>query len=143
MIGIFFAVVGVSVIGFIFWFKRIKSRQFKLEENQNIQGKFSNWAEELQKLLATGKKDTFSEQAFNYVNEFIEDTYHLGLKGKKFEKRTKMLVEKKIPQNLVELFNQTHHIREEFRFGGIVRESTELSKTLDQLKEIEKLVNNL
>jgi len=140
MIGVFIAVVLISVGGFLFWMRRIKSKQFKEEEDQNIKTKFSIWAEDLQKLLSSGKKDTFTEQAFNYVNEFIEDNYRLGLKGKKIEKRLKLIADKNVPSELVDLFKLTHNYLDEFRFGGIVKESSELSDILSKLKDIEKYI---
>lgn len=140
IIGIFLLVVLISVVGFLIWFRRIKSRQFKAEEGENIQQKFKLWADDLQKLLSSGKKDTFTEQAFNYVNEFIEDNYHLGLKGKKFEKRMELINEKRVHMRLVELFKLTHNNLEEFKFGGITRESNELSELLNELKTIDQYI---
>jgi BatD DUF11 like domain len=142
VIGVFILVILVSVTGFLFWFKRIKSKEFKNEEKQNISEKFSNWGDELQQVLAKGNADTFTEQAFNYVNEFIEDNYRLGLKGKKIEKRLLMLNEKKVEPQLVELFKITRTNLEEFKFGGIVKDTAELTKLLDELRSIEKYAKN-
>jgi hypothetical protein len=140
IIGIFLLVVLISVVGFLIWFRRIKSKQFKAEENQNIQAKFAKWADDLQALLSNGKKDTFTEQAFNYVNEFIEDNYRLGLKGKKFEKRMTLINEKRVHLRLVELFKMAHVYLDELKFGGILRESEELSELLNELKTIDQYI---
>lgn len=140
IIGIFLLVVLTSVVGFLIWFRRIKSKQFKAEEDQNIQNKFRLWADDLQRLLSSGKKDTFTEQAFNYINEFIEDNYHLGLKGKKIEKRMTLINEKRVHMRLVELFKMTYQYLDEYKFGGILRESEELSELLNELKTIDQYI---
>ena len=135
---IFAAIVLLTVLGFFLWFKRIKSKEFQDEENQNIETKFSQWADELKKLLASGKKDTFTQQAYNYVNEFIEDNYQLGLKGKKYEKRILLMKGKGVSENLMELFDKAHHSLEEMKFGGLTKETEELTQLLNQLQEIER-----
>jgi len=135
--GIFLLVICITVVGFLIWFKHVKSSRFKEEEKQNISEKFSKWADELGQLLASGKGNIFTEQAFNYVNEYIEDNYQLGLKGKKTEKRLLMMREKKVNSRLVELFKLTRTNLDELKFGGIVRETEELTKLLDDLRSIE------
>ncbi len=140
IIGVFLVVVLVSVGGFLIWFRRIKSRQFKDEEEINIKTKFENWAAELEKLLANGKKDTFTQQAFNYVNEFIEDSYNIGLKGKKFDKRMLILHDRGVNIRLIELFKTTWHQYEEFEYGGMTHNSDELSELLQELKNLDQYI---
>jgi len=135
---IFAAVVLITVLGFFTWFKHIKSKEFRDEENQNIKKKFNVWAEELQKLLASGKMDTFTQQAYNYVNEFIEDNYQLGLKGWKYEKRILLMKAKGVSEALMELFDMTHHNLEEMKFGRVTKDTEDLTGVLTKLQEIER-----
>ncbi len=141
IIGIFVLVVLISVGGFYLWLRRTRSKQFKEEEEQNIEVKFKSWAEEMKKLLASGKTDTFTQQAFNYVNEFIEDNYRLGLKGKKFDKRMMMVYDKGVNLRLIELLKITHDNLEEYKFGGITHNTAELSQLLEELKNINQYID--
>ena len=136
---VFAAIVLVSVLGFMVWFKRIKSKEFKEEESRNIETKFTQWAAEMKKILASGKKDTFTQQAYNYVSEYVEDNYQLGLKGKKYEKRILLMKDKGVSERLMELFDSTHNNLEEMKFGGLTRETEELAQLLNKLQEIEHL----
>jgi hypothetical protein len=138
IIGIFLLVVLLSVGGFYWWLRRVKSKTFVEEEDQNIQAKFAKWTEELQKLIASGKIDTFTQQAFNYVNEFIEDNYHLGLKGRKIEARLMIAKENNVDPSLIDLLKKTHANLEELKFGGITKDSPELTKLLEELKTIDQ-----
>jgi len=142
IIGMFILVILISVGGFYLWLQRTKSKQFEEEEDRNIAAKFKNWAEELNKLLASGKTDTFTQQAFNYVNEFIEDNYRLGLKGKKFEKRMMIIHDAGVNLRLVELLKMTHDNLEEYKFGGMTHSTRELSELLDELKNINQYIDN-
>jgi len=135
---IFAVVVLITVVGFFIWFKHIKSKEFQDEESQNIKNKFSVWAEELQKLLSSGKLDTFTQQAYNYVNEFIEDNYQLGLKGQKYEKRILQMKSKGVSDALMELFDMTYHNLEEMKFGRVTRDTEDLTGVLHKLQEIER-----
>jgi hypothetical protein len=141
IIGIFLLVVLISVGGFYWWLRRIKSKTFAEEEGQNIQAKFEKWKEELQKLIASGKIDTFTQQAYNFVNEFIEDNYQLGLKGKKQEVRVMMAKDKNVDPRLIELLKKTYANLEELKFGGITKDSPELTKLLDELKTIDQNID--
>ncbi|NIP43398.1 MAG: protein BatD [candidate division Zixibacteria bacterium] len=141
IVGIFILVILISVGGFYLWLRRTKSKQFAEEEDRNIEMKFKNWADELSKLLASGKTDTFTQQAFNYVNEFIEDNYHLGLKGKRFEKRMMIIQDKGVNLRLIELLKITHDHLEEYKFGGITHNTNELSELMDELKNIDQYID--
>jgi hypothetical protein len=141
IIGIFLLVIMISVGGFYLWLRRTKSKQFVDEENLNIEIKFRNWADELSKLLATGKTDTFTQQAYNYVNEFIEDNYRLGLKGKKFERRMMVIHDKGVNLRLIELLKMTHQNLEEYKFGGITHNTEELKKLLEELRNIDQYID--
>jgi hypothetical protein len=138
---VFLVVVLLSVGGFLLWLKHVRSRRFADDEKHNIDKKFSNWLIELDKHLASGKKDTFTEQAYNFVNEFIEDNYHIGLKGRKFEKRIALCREKQVDPNLMEMLKKTYHNLEEMKFGGIVRESGELEGIIKQLRDLKQNFN--
>lgn len=141
IIGVFLLVILLSVGGFYWWLRRVRSKTFAEEEGQNIQVKFEKWKEELQKLIASGKIDTFTQQAFNYVNEFIEDNYHLGLKGKKLEARLMMAKDKNVDPRLIELLKKTYANLEELKFGGITKDSPELTKLLEELKTIDQNID--
>lgn len=141
IIGVFLLVVLVSVAGFYWWLRRVKSKSFAEEEGKNIQAKFEKWTEELQKLIASGKLDTFTQQAFNYVSEFIEDNYQLGLKGKKISVRVMIAKNSNVDPRLIELMKETYANLEELKFGGITKESPELTKLLEELKTIDKNID--
>jgi len=142
IIGIFGLVILLSVAGFFIWLRRIKSHQFHDEEKQNINAKFASWAEELQRHLSLGRKDVFITQAYSYVNEFIEESFRLGLKGSKHEKRLALMQEKHVPGRLVGLYQKVHDHMQAIKFGGLSPESTELAGILDELKQIEQYVKS-
>ena len=51
-----------------------------------------------------------------------------------------LINEKRVHLRLVELFRLTHNQLEQYKFGGIVRESGELAELLDELKTIDKYI---
>lgn len=139
---VFILVVLLSVGGFFIWLRHVKSRRFAEDEKHNIDEKFASWINELSRHLTSGAKDTFTEQAYNFINEFIEDNYHLGLKGRKFEKRIELIEQKQVDQALVELLRQAYQHLEEMKFGGIVRSSEELQALLHRIREIKQDFNS-
>lgn len=141
IIGVFLLVVLLSVGGFYWWLRKVRSKTFIEEEGKNIQAKFTKWIEELQKLIASGKMDTFTQQAFNYVSEYIEDNYQLGLKGKKINVRVMMAKNSNVDPRLIELMKKTYANLEELKFGGITKDSPELTELLEELKTIDQNID--
>lgn len=139
---VFVLVILLSVGGFMVWLKHVRSRRFAEDEKHNIDEKFSSWINELSRHLASGKKDTFTEQAYNFVTEFIEDNYHLGLKGRKFEKRIELIEQKQVDQSAVELLREAYRYLEEMKFGGILRSSEELQAFLHKIRETKQDFNS-